>query len=307
MNMIDENTPKKQPFYAMYFTLASVAVLILAKAYAYYESGSVSVLSSLTDSALDFVISIVTLASLYYASRPADHDHRWGHGKMQAVSALFEAALIAGGSAFVLFEALHRFSQPVEWSSHPIALIVMVLSLITSVMVVFVQKLVTRSVSSLAVDADSAHYSGDILVNAGTILVLFLGGYGAPVWLDPLFATIVSFVMFYVAWGIARKSLDMLLDREISAETRDAIIAIIEKHKGVQGWHDLRTHKNGEAYVMSFDIEVDPDLRLYDAHEIAKDLEDEILEVYPDSEILIHIDPVGYIEDARHRIKGVHH
>lgn len=292
--------------FAGYMAICIVMILIVIKGYAYYESDSVSILSSLIDSVLDSLVSVMALSSIYYARRPADADHRWGHGKMEAVSALFQSAIIVGGAVFLAFEALDRIVHPVVMTHHWIGIYVMGISVVLSGFLVLIQHRVLQRSNSLAVEADSVHYGSDILVNIGTLIVLAASFYGAPVWLDGLFAMGVAGFMVYMARGIAVKSLDMLLDRELSDDDRARIIKVIESHEKVVGWHDLRTHRNGADYVMSFDIEVDPEMLLWAAHDIAKDLEEGILKIYPAAEVLIHIDPEGYTEDARHRVKGVH-
>lgn len=292
--------------FAGYAAIFIVMILIVIKGYAYYESGAVSILSSLIDSVLDSLVSVMALSSIYYARRPADADHRWGHGKMEAVSALFQSAIIVGGGVFLVFEALDRIVHPVVITHHMIGIYVMGVSIVLSGALVFIQRRALQQSNSLAVEADSVHYGSDILVNIGTLIILAASLYGAPLWLDGVFAIGVAGFMVYMARGIAVKSLDMLLDRELSDDDRARIIKVIESHDKVVGWHDLRTHRNGADYVMSFDIEVDPEMLLWAAHDIAKDLEEGILQLYPAAEILIHIDPEGYTEDARHRVKGVH-
>ncbi len=297
----------KPPFYAGYTAIIIVTILIIAKSYAYYQSGSVSVLSSLIDSVMDSLVSMMALASIHYAAQPADADHRWGHGKMEAVSALFQSAIIAGGGVFLVFEAINRFLSPVEVTHHMIGVQVMVLSIVLSIILVTIQRYAVRKTGSLAVEADSVHYGSDVVINIGIIGILAAGVYGAPLWIDPLFAIFVAFFMAYIARGIASKSLDMLLDRELPDDDRSKIIAIIEDNDRVLGWHDLRTRRNGTSYVISFDIEVEPKMTLFDAHEISHDLENAIIATYPNAEILIHIDPHGHIEEcSRHRVKGVH-
>ncbi len=304
---IADSIPKTHSaVFAGYAAIFIVIILIVIKGYAYYESGAVSILSSLIDSVLDSLVSVMALSSIYYARRPADADHRWGHGKMEAVSALFQSAIIVGGGVFLVFEAIDRIAHPVVITHHMIGIYVMGVSIVLSGLLVFIQRRALQQSNSLAVEADSVHYGSDILVNIGTLIVLAVSFYGAPVWLDGVFAMGVAGFMVYMARGIAVKSLDMLLDRELSDDDRARIIKVIESHDGVAGWHDLRTHRNGADYVMSFDIEVDPEMTLWSAHEIAKDLEEGILKLYPAAEVLIHIDPEGYTEDARHRVKGVH-
>ncbi len=298
---------KKASIFAGYAAVFIVTVLIIIKAYAYHQSGAVSVLTSLTDSVLDSIVSLMVLASLYYARRPADEDHRWGHGKMEAVSALFQSAIITGGAAFLVFESIIHIVQPAAIKHHETAMSVMLASLALSILLVFIQRTSLKRSESLAIEADSAHYGGDVLINAGALLILYLNFSGkAPLWLDPAFALLVAGLMIYLVRGIASKSLNLLLDRELPRQERETLIKIIEHHEKVIGWHDLRTHSHGSYCVISFDIEVDPDLSLWAAHAITKDLEEGMLKLYPEADILIHVDPEGYIEDARHKVKGVH-
>ncbi len=302
-----ERSDKRYAFYAGYAAIAIVSILIISKAFAYYESGSVSILSSLTDSIMDSIVSIMALASVYYASRPADEDHRHGHGKMEAVSALFQAAIIAGGGAFIVFEAIQHLSSSAPVINHMLGVYIMGLSIALSIVLVLIQRFSLKKTASLAIEADSIHYGSDVVINAGTLLILVFGSYGAPLWIDPVFAMFVAVFMWYLAYGIAMKSLDMLLDREMPDEGRAQIIAVIEAHDKVMGWHDLRTRLNGSYYVISFDIEADPELSLYSAHEIAKDLEDSIGVIYLNAEVFIHIDPHGHKENCtRHRVQGIH-
>lgn len=292
---------------AAYAAISIVFLLICVKAGAYYMSGSISILSSLTDSIVDSLVSVAALMSIYYSHRPADEDHRWGHGKMEAVSALFQSAMIVGGGAFLVFESINRITDPEPVQQHMLGIAVMVVSIVLSVILVRIQRKALDVHDSLAVEADSAHYGSDIIVNVGVIAVLAASAYGAPLWIDPFFALAVAVFMAYLARGIARKAMDVLLDRELPDDDRNKIIGIIESHSEVKGWHDLRTRKNGAITVIAFDMEADGDLTLRAAHKIAKDIEHGILEFFPLSEVFIHIDPDDDLDDARHRVKGVHH
>lgn len=303
---MQEQAARKSSMMAGYAAITIVGILIFIKAVAYYMTGSVSILSSLTDSIVDSLVSVMALMSILYAHRPADEDHRWGHGKMEAVSALFQSAMIIGGGAFLVFESINRLTQPHEVQGHVIGMAVMVVSIILSIVLVGIQRKALRVHDSLAVEADSAHYGSDIIVNIGVLLVLFATANGAPIWLDAAFAFGVALFMAYLARGIAQKSMNMLMDREIPEAERAQIIDIIEGEKGVLGWHDLRTRKNGTTVVIAFDMEADGDQTLRDAHNISKEIENKLIKIFPLAEIFIHIDPHDDIDDSRHRVKGVH-
>ncbi|MBI1300825.1 MAG: cation diffusion facilitator family transporter [Alphaproteobacteria bacterium] len=283
-----------------------VTILIVLKSFAYFQSGAVSILTSLIDSIMDSLVSAMALASIFYAQRPADEDHRWGHGKMEAVSALFQAAIIVGGSAFLIFEAFTRIFDPKPILDHWLGISVMAISIVLSVILVIIQRQALKYTGSLAIEAENLHYGSDVLVNIGTVIVLFISFYGAPLWIDALFAIIVAVFMIVMARGVAMKALNMLMDRELPDEDRLKIIKCIENHDHVQGWHDLRTRKHGECHDISFDIEVDPELSLWDAHQVTKDIERDLVKIFPVCDIMIHVDPKGYTDDERHRVKGIH-
>lgn len=307
MPQTQENIARRTSMMAGYAAISVVGILIIVKAIAYYMTGSVSILSSLIDSIVDSLVSVMALLSIIYAHRPADEDHRWGHGKMEAVSALFQSAMIIGGGAFLVFESANRIVQPNIMSNHMVGVGVMVISIILSIILVQIQRKALSVHDSLAVEADSAHYGSDIIVNIGVLIVLLALSYGAPVWIDALFAFGVALFMAYLARGIAMKAMDVLLDRELPQEERESIIGIIESCDGVMGWHDLRTRKNGAIIVIAFDMEANGDDTLRAAHDIAKEIEDKLLRIFPLAEVFIHIDPHDDLDDSRHRVKGIHH
>ncbi|MBT6176560.1 MAG: cation diffusion facilitator family transporter [Deltaproteobacteria bacterium] len=283
-----------------------VATLVVIKTIAYFQSGSMSILASLTDSLLDSVVSVMALVTILYAQQPADEDHRWGHGKMEAVSALVQASIIFGGAAFLVFTSINRLFEPKPIIDHQLGILVMCASIGLSLILVLWQRRTLKYEKSLTIEADNINYGSDVLINIGTVFVLLASYYGAPLWLDSVFALLGAGFMAFMARTVLVKSLNMLLDRELPDEDRNAIIRKIEAHEAVLGWHDLRTRYQGEFYDISFDIEVEPDLSLLDAHSITKDLESQLLKLYPMCEVMIHVDPKGFPHDARHRVKGVH-
>ena len=283
-----------------------VATLVVLKTIAYLQSGSLSILASLTDSILDSLVSVMAFATIVYAQRPADEDHRWGHGKIEAVSALVQASIIFGGAAFLVFTSINRIIDPRPIVDHQLGIVVMAVSIALSLILVLWQRKTLEKVDSLTIEADSLNYGTDVLINIGTLLVLLASYHGAPLWLDAVFAICGAGFMAFMARSVFMKALNMLLDRELPDAERNAIIAEIEGHEGVLGWHDLRTRDHGEYYDISFDIEVNADWSLREAHSVTKDLEKQLLALYPNCDVMIHVDPEGSPDDARHRVKGVH-
>lgn len=287
-------------------SLATVAVLIVAKALTFWHTGAASVMASLMDSVLDASVSVMMFMAIRYSLKPADEDHRHGHGKIEGLAALLQAALIGGAALLLLAEAVNRFIDPQPVTGHAVAIAVMAGTIILSLGLVMIQNYTLKRAPSPAVEADKAHYSNDIVVNGGVIVTMLALALGAPYWVDPLFAVIVAVYLGYTVWHIGRRAVDMLLDRELPDAVRREIKLLVNAHDGVLGLHDLRTSQSGMRIFVSFDIEVDADLSLRAAHDIARDVETELLARFAHAEIMIHVDPHGDADDSRHIVAGVH-
>lgn len=288
-------------FIAGSLTILLVLVLIAGKTWALAVTDSAAVLASLADSMADAVISLMNLLVIRYSLKPADEHHRYGHGKIEGIAAVFQAAIIAGTAMFLVIESVERFLNPREIQQQSIAIIIIVVSLLFSFLIVFVQRRALKDVPSLAVEADSVHYTSDIFINAGTIIVLVATMFsGALYWLDPLFAVIVAAFLLYGSRHIAVKAFNMLMDCELSPEIRQKIIDIIESEQDITGFHDLRTRSTGIRSHISFDLEMPGEFTLTKAHETARKIELHILEQFPNAEIMIHMDPAGQLTDSRH-------
>ena len=306
-NKIDGRPIKSE--YALFAGIASlvtVSVLILMKAVAYWYSGSTSVMASLIDSFVDAGVSVMTVFAIQYSLKPADSEHRYGHGKIEGVMALLQAAFIMSAAIFLIFESFIRFIRPIEVVHHHLVYVVLAISIMLSLTLVMIQRYTLKMAPSLAVEADQAHYLNDIVVNLGVMAVLVALSQGAPLWVDPAFSIVLALYISYTVKDIAKRGLDMLLDRELPDEIRKKITDKIVSHKEVMGMHDLRTHKSGMKIFISFDLEVDSSLSLLDAHNIARDIEVDIVASFPNAEVLIHIDPHDDPQDTRHTVSGVH-
>lgn len=279
-----------------YATVTVAATLILAKFIVWTMSGSVALLSSLLDSTLDALASLVTLFAVRHALMPADREHRFGHGKAEALAALGQAAFI-GASALILFwEAGRRILEPQPIEAEYWAVAVMVVSLALTLGLVRYQRYVARETGSLAITADSLHYITDVMINGGVAVGLLAVALFDLRLLDPLIAVAVMSYLVFTAWQIARSALDMLMDREFDDRERARIRDIVLAHREVRAMHDLRTRSSGVHSFIQFHLELDGDLPLSRAHAIADEVEEMLLKEFPDSEVLIHEDPAGLAE-----------
>ncbi len=292
-----------EPRYAMFasfWALGTVATLIIIKGYAYLESGSAAILATLTDSFTDAAMSLAMLMALRYSLRPADRSHRHGHGKMEGIGALFQASCLVAAALVLAFEGLQRFVAPPEITQHILGVWVAGIAMVLSIVLVSVQKYCLSKAPSLAVEADQAHYSTDIALNGSVIAVLLIDYNNGPSWVDPACALFIAAYYAYAARKIALKATDMLTDRELPEAVRTRIKDIIKRHPDILGFHDLRTRKSGMIIHISFDVEIDPELPLKQAHDITRALEMDIVADFPYAEIIIHKDPYGDPHDTRH-------
>ncbi|HEY8963818.1 MAG TPA: cation diffusion facilitator family transporter [Alphaproteobacteria bacterium] len=287
------------------------ALLVAAKAWAWLTGNSAAMLSSLVDSSVDTLVSFTNFLALRFAFMPADDDHRYGHGKAEGIAALAQAAFIAGSCVFVVLEAINRFGTSESVQAIDLNVQVLICGMVGAIILNVYQRWVALRTKSLAVEADSAHYASDVALNIGIITSLLVGQQQDLVWLDPAVALLVAAWLLWNARGIALKALDMLLDREVEDHVRLAIKKEILGTAGVESMHDLRTRRSGQSLLVSFDIEVAPDLSLLDAHDISKQVEDRVLTCvdneFPHTEVMIHIDPRGDVSDSRHKkLKDFH-
>ncbi len=285
---------------ATYASVAVATMLIVAKTVAWLLTGSVSVLSSLIDSLLDALASLVNLFAVRHSLTPADHEHRFGHGKAEPLAGLGQAAFVAGSAMLLLMEAVQRLSAPAPVAHEEIGIAVMLLSILVTIALVLYQRNVIRATGSVAISADSLHYRGDLMVNSAVILSLLLGMWLDVAWIDPLFGIGIGLYILWGAVGIGRMSLDLLMDRELADADRARIRSIALGHPEVRNLHDLRTRSAGPDIFIQMHLEMDGDMTLQRAHEIADEVEAEIRKAFPNAEVIIHQDPAGLEEPSNH-------
>ena len=279
---------------ATYASTSVALVLIVAKLVAWGLSDSVSLLATLIDSVLDALASVINLVAVRHALTPADKEHRFGHGKAEALAGLSQSMFIAGSAGFLLLEAGRRIISPIEVEAPGIGILVMVFSIVATLILLGFQRHVIRKTNSTAIKADALHYRTDILVNGSVILALWLSTKG---WagFDALFACGIAIFILYSAWEIITVSYDHLMDRELPDEQREDIKKLVLQHSSARGLHDLRSRHAGTMTFIQLHLELDDNLSLLEAHKISDEVEMSLLEAFPGSEIIIHIDPQSVV------------
>lgn len=277
---------------ATYASVMTAGILILAKLVAWFITDSVSILATLLDSSLDVLASLLNMFAVRHALQPADNEHRFGHGKAEALAGMGQSMFIAGSAGLLLLQAFGRILHPQDISGGlEVGVGVMIFSIVVTMALMMFQRYVIRLTDSTAIKADALHYKTDLLVNGSVIIALFLTFYG---WthFDAIFAIAIALFILYSAWQIIRESIDLLMDHELPDEDKEKIIATVQQHHKVEGFHDLKTRRSGTTEFIQLHLELDSTLSLFDAHAIADEVDLQLKQLFPGAEIIIHEDPV---------------
>ncbi|MEK2609880.1 cation diffusion facilitator family transporter [Pseudomonas shirazensis] len=272
-------------------SLAVACILVVSKAIAWWLSDSVSLLAGLTDSALDAVASLLNLLAVHYALRPADDDHRFGHGKAEALAGMAQALFIGASAVLIGVQAVSRLHSPQPLGDTAAGIGVMLLSLVLTVALLALQRKVIKATGSTAVRADSLHYRSDLLLNGSILLALLLAGYGWPQ-LDALFGLGIALYILWSAVQIARESTAILMDKELPGDVAEQMLALVTAIPGVLGAHDLRTRVSGSYWFVQLHLELPGTLSLHDAHALCVQASAVIRERYPQADVMVHADPL---------------
>ncbi len=271
-------------------SLVVAGTLIIAKAVAWWLSGSVSLLAGLTDSVLDGGASFLNLLAVHYALRPADDDHRYGHGKAEAMAGMAQAMFVAVSGVMICVQAVERLRHPEPLGQPDIGIAVMILSLIMTVALLSIQHKVIKETGSTAIRADSLHYRSDLLLNASILVALVLARFG---WqqLDAYFGLGIAVYILWSAVHIAQESSAILMDKELPVDVSEQMLALACSVPGVLGAHDLRTRISGNHWFVQLHLELPGQLTLSVAHALCDEAAAAINAQYPLAEVLVHADP----------------
>ncbi|MFM4977459.1 cation efflux pump FieF [Aeromonas rivipollensis] len=286
--------------YSRWVTLASTAavvtatLLILGKLIAWLMTDSSSLLASLTDSFMDVSASIINLLAIRYALAPADEEHRFGHGKAESLAGLIQSAFISGSALLLMMHGISSMLNQVPVVRLEAGIWVSVGSILLTLLLVSFQSLVIRKTNSVAIKADMLHYRSDLLLNAGVLVALVLAGQGWY-WADGLFAILIGLFLVWGAVQIGYESVQALLDRQLPEEEQARIMALCCAVEGVHGVHDLRTRQSGPTRFVQLHLELDDQLPLVKAHQIADEAELAVRQSFERMEVIIHMDPISVL------------
>ncbi|MBX7528293.1 cation diffusion facilitator family transporter [Qipengyuania vesicularis] len=276
----------------------TVAVILVAlKAWASWKTGSTAMLGSLADSALDLIASIATLTGVWIASMPADEDHRFGHGKAEALAAIFQVMLIALSAFGIAVRAITQLVEGSQTSAAEEGIAVSLIAIALTFALLGWQRYVMNRTRSLAIQTDHLHYKSDLFLNLAVIAALVLDQYLGFGKADPLFGLAIAAWLGWGAFSAARDAVDDLMDREWPEEKRLAFVEAAARHPELSNLHDLRTRTSGNRDFVQFHVDLPGEMTVEEAHDIIERVEEDLRGRFPGMELLIHIDPEGHVDE----------
>jgi len=275
----------------------TMALLLVAlKSWASWETGSVSMLGSLADTILDVVASVITFLGVRWAAMPADAEHRFGHGKAEALAALVQVILITVSALGIAWRAIDRFNSGERTADLELGVTVSIVAMAATFGLLAYQRYVIRRTASVAIHTDHVHYQSDLLLNLAVIAALVLDQLLGWKYADPVLGLAIAAWLLYNAWSAASQSVDQLMDREWPEQERDAFLAAAREYPELAGLHDLRTRHSGSHRFVQFHVWVPGDWTVADAHRRMDAVEEALQARFAATEIIIHLDPEGHTD-----------
>jgi ferrous-iron efflux pump FieF len=278
-------------------SVGSASFLLLLKTYAAWTTASVAMLGSLADTGLDLIASLVTLFGVRVAAMPADREHRFGHGKAEALAALTQVVLISISAIAIFWRAVERLVHDQRTANAEYGIAVSIVAILLTLALVAYQRSVVRRTGSVAIRTDNVHYQSDLFLNLSVIAALALDQYAGFGGADPLFGVGIALWLVWGAWQVSSHALDQLMDREWPEEKRMRFLAIASSRPEAKGIHDLRTRSSGAHDFAQFHIHIDPEMTVQAAHDVVEAIEADLEHEFPGCEVLIHLDPEGHVDN----------
>ena len=279
------------------FASISVALLLLGmKAWAVWTTGSTAMLGSLADTALDLIASLATLAGVWIAAQPADDDHRFGHGKAEALAAMFQVVMISISALGLAARAVQQWIVGGRTEAAQDGIVVSGIAIVATLALIAFQRFVIARTNSLAIATDHVHYQSDLLLNLAVIAALALDQYADIPGADPVFALAIAVWLGWGAWRASQAAIEQLMDREWPEEKREAFLEVLRTHPELRGIHDFRTRTSGHRDFVQFHVWVDGRMSVSEAHRVMDEIEDKLEAAFPGTDVIIHAEPEGAVE-----------
>ena len=279
-------------------SVGSNTTLVALKLAVGFATGSVSIISEAMHSGVDLVAAIMAYFSVSASDVPADENHPFGHGKIENLSGTVEAILILLAAAFIIFEAIKKLLKPFEIENLWLAISVMLISSLANVVVSSWLFKVAHRTDSIALKADAEHLRVDVITSFGVFVGLLVIKITDWHVLDPIIALSVALLIIGIAVKLTWEAGAPLLDVRLPADEIERVKEIIKHDPNVVGYHKLRTRKAGAERHIDVHIQVDRDMPIAAAHQVAEAIEDEIRDKINGARVITHVEPDNEAEGA---------
>lgn len=269
----------------------SNTVLVLTKLAVGVFTGSVSIISEAAHSAVDLVAALIAYYAVRTSDQKPDHNHAYGHGKIENISGAVEAVLIIVAAFWIIYEASQKlFAQELP-KDLEYGIAIMALSIIVNYFVSRKLFKVAKVTQSHALEADALHLEADIWTSLGVLAGLVAIKVTGLYWFDPVIAIVVAVIIFKAGYDMTRKSMRELTDIALPDEEQALIQDIIENHPMIIDYHRLRTRRSGSTRLVDVHIMLEPDLHLEQAHAVCSEIEFRIKSLFSPCDVIIHQEP----------------
>ena len=283
---------------AAYASIAVASLLVGLKIWAVLSTHSTAMLGSLADTVLDLVASVATLAGVWIAAQPADDEHRFGHGKAEALAAMFQVVLISISALTLAGRAISQWLAGSRPEGASDGILVSGIAIVATLALLAWQRRVIARTGSIAISTDHLHYKSDLLLNLAVIAALALDQYAGLPGADALFGFIIALWLGWGAWHASTEAIDHLMDREWPDERKVRFLEVVARHPELKGLHDLRTRTSGNHDFVQFHMSVNPEMTVRDVHVVMDEIEAKLAKEFPGTEFLIHPDPEGLVNET---------
>ena len=273
------------------FAVLVAVILTVGKFIVWKESHSVGILSSLIHSSLDLIGALSSFIAVRYAAKPPDNSYRFGRGKAESFSAVFQVCLIVLGAIHLLEEVFERISEHVHIDQSGFAIAMLLIFIAITIWLIIAQSWAIRTTGSLAVRGDRAHYFADLLANIFVILGIAISAYTAFKWADALVGALMAFWLLHTAFKVARLAWAQLMDMELNPEERALIQRLAMEDHNVKAVHDLRTRASGPHIHIQMRLDLKDNVTLKQSHDIILAAEKRLMAAFQAADILIYPHP----------------
>jgi cation diffusion facilitator family transporter len=283
-------------------------MLIIIKLIVGFMTGTVVIIASAMDSALDFIVSLFNSFAVSKSQEPMDAQYNYGRGKIEGIASMFEGVIIILSGLFIIYSALQKLIHQEPTEQIGASLGVMIISMVMTAALVSYLTFVYKKTNSLIIKSDALHYKTDLYVNLGIIVALVLIYFTKLYFIDPLVSIAIAVYIIYSAIDVVRDGLNMLLDRALEYEMVESIKEIIQSHVDsseciISGFHWLKTRQSGNVNFVDVHLVFNDRVLLKDSHTLADYIEDRIKELDSNAKWVINIHQDPY-DDGLEKIKG---